>query len=410
MTSHAPLPTRLAHAADLAAAQLARPAPGLGGHPQSLSHGAAGIALLHIERAARGLGDWGMAHRWLRTAADGQLIGSPDNTLLFGTPALAFALHGAARGVDRYHRVLSALDANIATLTQVRLARAHARIDRGERPDLAEFDLLKGLTGIGAHLRRRGGDSDLLRQILTYLVRLTQPLTENDPLPGWWTSQPPTGTRAENPGNGGHGNLSLAHGISGPLALLSLTALDGTVVNEHHDAITRICAWLDTWRQDSSGGPWWPEIVTPTDSIADLSAGRLPRRPRRAAWCYGTPGHARAQQLAGRALGDTERQRDAEQALAACLADPVQLGHLTDPGLCHGVAGLFQTTWRVAADAASTDLRSTVPGLAERLLAHADAVGDVGVLTGTAGWALAVHTAASDQAPATAWDALLLLS
>ena len=268
MTNDTPFAARLAHVADAAAAELADPRASRGGHPQSLSHGAAGIALLHVERAARGLGAWQVAHRWLRTAADGKLFGGPDCTLLFGTPALAFALQGATRGTDGYQRVLSALDANIAELTRARLAQAHTRIDRGDRPDLAEFDLLTGLTGIGAHLRRRASDSDLLRQVLSYLVRLTLPLAENDPLPGWWTGKPPIGSRAQDTGSGGHGNLSLAHGISGPLALLSLAALDGIVVEGHHDAIMIILTWLDSWRQDEGdGGPraWWPEIVTLTD-------------------------------------------------------------------------------------------------------------------------------------------------
>ncbi len=39
--------------------------------PQSLAHGAAGVALLHIERAHTGQGPWQRAHDWLACAAAG---------------------------------------------------------------------------------------------------------------------------------------------------------------------------------------------------------------------------------------------------------------------------------------------------------------------------------------------------
>jgi hypothetical protein len=372
-----------------------------------MSRGAAGVAMLHIERAATGLGDWSTAHVWLQTATRTALAGGADAALLFGTPALAFALHGAAHEPRRYQRVLNALDANVATITQRRLTRAHARIDRGDRPALAEFDLINGLTGLGAHLRRRHRDNDLLRQILVYLVRLTRPLAAGDPLPGWWTPQPPTGRRANADGTGGHGNLSIAHGISGPLALLSLTALDGLTVDGQPEAIDTICSWLDDWRQHHPGGPWWPEIIT----LDELRTGRPNQtHPHRPSWCYGTPGHARAQQLAGLARNDPHRQHTAEHAMTGCLTDPAQLRQITTPGLCHGTAGLLQTTWRIAADASTPRLRPRLPDFAEQLLADDKHDGEIGLLDGTTGQALALMTAAADQPPATKWDAFMLLT
>ncbi|WP_433920814.1 hypothetical protein OIE50_16795 [Streptomyces canus] len=58
--------------------------------------------------------------------------------------------------------------------------------------------------------------------------------------------------------------------------------------------------------------------------------------PRRPFWCYGTPRIARAQQLAGLALGGRDWQRQAEQVLAA----DQRLAQLTDASRCHGWAGL----------------------------------------------------------------------
>jgi hypothetical protein len=363
--------------------------------------------MLHIERAATGLGDWHTVHAWLQVATRSALTGGVDATLLFGTPALAFVLHGAAREPDRYRRVMAVLDASVTTITARRLAQAHARIDQGERPALGEFDLFSGLTGLGVHLRRRHGDSDLFRQVLTYLVRLTHPLAADDPLPGWWTAQPPTGRRAAPGRPGGHANLSMAHGICGPLALLSLAVLDGVTVEGQLQAIETICSLLDRWRQDHDHGPWWPEVITLEEARSGRPDQTLPGRP---SWCYGTPGHARAQQLAAMALSDPHRQRTAEHAITGCLTDPTQLRQTTDPGLCHGTAGLFQTAWRIAADTPTHLLGHHLSATAQRFLTSDEHAGDIGLLNGTAGWTLALMTAAADRAPLTNWDAFMLLT
>jgi len=268
-------------AADSIAAALGRPGPAPAGHPQSLSRGATGVALLHIERAAAGRASWETAHAWLTTAARGDLIGNTNATLYFGTPALAFAFHTAADRPGKYQRVLAALDASVATIIRRRLDQAHARIDRAVRPALAEFDLINGLTGLGAYLLRRDPRGDLLHQVLAYLTRLTQPLPGQD-LPGWWTSQAPAGRRPAGQG-GGHGNLGLAHGIAGPLALLSLATRRGICIDGQLEAIAAVCTWLDIWQQKGHGATWWPETITLDEARSGNTAQAGPLRP---SWCY----------------------------------------------------------------------------------------------------------------------------
>ncbi|MGQ0778183.1 MAG: lanthionine synthetase C family protein [Pseudonocardiales bacterium] len=376
-----------------------------GGHPQSLAKGAAGVALLHLERTATGLSDADTAHTWLAAAADSDISAGPQATLFFGAPALAFAVHAAADRPGRYERALESLDARVAALTRSRLDQAHARIDRGDRPALAEFDLINGLTGLGAHLLRHDPNGTLIGEVLAYLVRLTEPLGTED-LPGWWTHLAPTGRRSADL-SGGHGNFGMAHGISGPLALLSLAMRRGIAADGQAEAITRICSWLDTWRQDHDTGPWWPETIT----LDDTRCGRPTQtRPLRPSWCYGTPGLARAQQLAGQATADTDRQRLAEQALFGCLNDPEQLKRITDHSLCHGSAGLFQTAWHIAADAHTPGLTIHLAELAERLLTPEPADTAIGLLQGSAGLALALSTAAADEPAASRWDTCLLLT
>jgi lantibiotic biosynthesis protein len=384
--------------------------PGQQRGTQSLAKGAAGIALLHTERAHAGLGGWAIAHAWLTTAASTGISAANDAGLYFGAPALAFALHAAAAGRPaQYVRARADLDSQVAALAHRRADQASARIDRGELPGLAEYDLIYGLSGIGAHLLRHASGSDALGRVLSYLVRLSEPQRiDGETLPGWWTGHDPH--FRTSPGYpGGHGNLGMAHGVAGPLALLSLARRHNITVDGQLEAIERICAWLDTWRQDSDAGPWWPQWITRDDRRADRVTQPGPLRP---SWCYGTPGLARAQQLAGIATGNAARQQMAEHALVACLANPAQLSRITGTGLCHGWAGLFQTAWRAARDAASPALTASLPPLADLLSQHArPGVGEgTGFLEGDAGLALALHTAVHAAPPVSGWDACLLIS
>jgi hypothetical protein len=98
--------------------------------------------------------------------------------------------------------------------------------------------------------------------------------------------------------------------------------------------------------------------------------------------------------------------------LAACLADPTQLSQVTGTSLCHGWAGVYQIAVRAAGDALSPQISAHLPRLADLLTQSArSAQGQVtGLLQGKAGLALALHTAARSQPPASSWDAFLLIS
>ncbi|WNI28350.1 lanthionine synthetase C family protein [Streptomyces sp. ITFR-6] len=367
---------------------------------QSLAHGPLSTALLHIERALRGTGGWTEARRIL--AATGPLVEGREAGLFLGAPAMAFALHLAADGTDRYAGALHTLDQVLAAHTHPRLAAAHDRIDAGLRPTFAEYDLLRGLTGIGALLLRRNPHGPELRGILDYLVRLTEPLTDRagQPLPGWWVAHAPASDQKATPG--GHANAGLAHGIAGPLALLSLTMRADVHTERQEQAIRRICRWLDQIRQNDAYGLRWPRWIS--------HRGASPARPAAPSWCYGTPGLVRAQQLAAIVLEDNDRKRMAERALTYCLADTRQLDMLADRGLCHGVGGVLRTVQRVAADADTPgEYAHRFEPLVRRYLLAAVPEED-GFLVGRAGAALAHQDAEAATTPQGQWDICLLLT
>ena len=375
---------------------------------QSLSKGAAGVAVLHGARAQDGLGGGDRVHAWLARATRENLSAGRGAGLWFGAPAVAFAV--AAAAPEQYRRAMTSLDDGVTQLVHARLETARARMATAVRPSLSEFDLVRGLAGLGAYLLRRKPDGDLLRRVLTYLVRLTEPLAADDAAglstPGWWTSDIPSG-RPDPALDAGHANLGMSHGISGPLALLALAMRQGITVDDHAAAIDRICRWLDAWRHEAPTGPWWPERVT----LDELRTGRSDQDgPARPSWCYGTPGLARAQQLAGLALRDPARQQAAEHALIRCLSDPAQLARTIDPALCHGWAGLIATAWCAAADARSPDIGEHLPRLLDTLLDHArDAPPEQmpGLIEGSAGVALTLHSIATGTTGG--WQTCLLL-
>lgn len=359
---------------------------------QSLADGAAGTALLHLE-----LGE--DARQWLTAMVADPVMAHPDEATLFdGAPAVAFTL-----AATPHRRALATLDEQVDAITRARLDAAHHRIDRGELPAKREFDLIAGLTGFGAYLLRRHGDGELLRDVLGYLVRLTEP--QPDGLPGWWATSGPTSPGPE--WTGGHGNLGVAHGISGPLTLLSLGMRRGVTVPGHAEAIDRICRWLDRCRCGTGDRVWWPGAITRSEQEAGTARSHRPYRP---SWCYGTPGITRAQQLAGLALGDTGRQRFAQQVLAWCLSDESQLALLSDVSVCHGWAGLLHTAWYVGEH--DDQVRAHVPRLLDRLTEHLrhHPPPAHGLLVGEAGVRLSQRAATTDTTPRTQWDACLLLN
>lgn len=371
-----------------------------------MSTGAAGIALLHIERALAATGTWTTAQQWVTAMTSSPLLGHPDTACLFrGAPAAAFTLNAARQPL--YADALGVLDEHIADMIRHRVDRAHQRIDRKQPPVLREWDLISGLTGFGVYLLNRDTDADLLHEVLAYLVRLTEPLETGDgSLPGWWCLDGPDQITSQV---GGHGNLGVAHGISGPLALLSIAMRRGIVIADHRGAIQRICEFLDRWRCDTDGRVWWPGWI----SMPELRAGTGHQSgPQRPSWCYGTPGLARAQQLAAFALADPERQRHAEDALIGCVTDESQLALLGDASLCHGWAGVVQTVRRAADDGGNDALARCVPGLRLRMTERLDTLPEPpsdGLLEGMAGVKLVQHTTARATPPISRWDACLLI-
>ncbi|MEU8954868.1 lanthionine synthetase C family protein [Streptomyces sp. NPDC048518] len=347
---------------------------------QDLSEGALGMALLDIERH-----DLSTARRHLAQAT-GRGVSTGSNASLFhGAPALEFVL-------ARAHGAGDAVRAAVDRVVEARLAAAHRRQATGSLPHLAEWDLIRGLTGLAALLLSRRPITPRLPDVFACLVTLAHPARQGGRmLPGWWSPVGPDGMEMA----GGHGNNGMAHGIAGPLAVLSLALREGISVPGQEEAVGTFSTWLG--QHDSH---YW-------STAAHLDTDQPPApEPVRQSWCYGQPGIARAQQLAALAIGDSARRQAAEEIVAAILTDPLQLARITDSTLCHGWAGLLMLTRAVAADSPEpARFTPIIQDLHGRLAANWQHLSKPGFMEGRAGAQLALH-----GTDTTGWTRALLLT
>jgi hypothetical protein len=393
--------------------------------PHAIAQGDAGLALLcgYLDRCFPG-DAWDLAaHDFLSSAGRGAehetAHGHVAPGLFSGLGGLAFTAAELARDGQRYGRLLRAVEQACLPV-----AEGWSRSLRGRAGlSVSHFDLISGLAGIGAHLlgrREQPGVEPVLTELLAALVELTTPDAE---LPRWFT--PPQflydeATVRMYP----HGNLNcgLAHGIPGPLALMALALADGVDVTGLAGAVAGTAQWLAAHRCDDEWGVNWPTAVAlPAPSPASPSPA--PDMPGRAAWCYGSPGVARALWLAGEALGDTVLCELAVEAMKAVYRRPLHAREIDSPTFCHGVAGLLQITLRFAHDTRVELFTQAAAALTDQLLQAYDPdrllgfcseepggnlVDQAGLLDGAAGVALVLLAAATDVEPT--WDRAFLLS
>ena len=394
--------------------------------PCGVAQGFAGTAILAgaMESCFPGESWEKVAHAHLERAARGAVEIDVPAGIFSGLSGLAFATSYLSRDATRYSRLTTALDAAL-------LPRVHALVSAvpsSEPTGVAYFDLISGLSGVGAWLLRRMDSPpcvEALRVLVARLVALSA--AADGGLPRWWTPDEFLTPESRATCPDGNLNCGLAHGIPGPLALMSLASIAGLAVDGLDDAIDRTAQWLCAHRADDAWGVNWPYAV-PVDDRARVawpaaSADCPEAAPSRAAWCYGAPGVARSLALAGRALGCERYRSLAVAAMHAAIAKPVAEREISSPTFCHGVAGLLQVILRFAHDEQAPELEAAADTLCRQLLdLHGAAhpfgwrseeeserfVDNPGLLDGAAGVVLVLLAAATDEEPV--WDRMFLLS
>jgi lantibiotic biosynthesis protein len=335
----------------------------------TLAQGDAGIALTcaYLDACLVNEGWDRIGHSYLTNAAAAADLLPPSLTGMFGgLTGLAFAGWSLSRGATRYRRLLTTIDEALrpqVTAQAERLARLTL-----EGVSFGEFDVISGVAGIGAYLLLRSEDSSAVTALQAALHSLVALANDTGTRPRWWTPahlMADEETAALYP----HGNLNcgLAHGIPGPLALMSLALLSGNAVPGIEEAIDQLADWLAGHRVDDEWGVNWPYAVSLTrEGLRDRGAAA--DGPSRAAWCYGAPGVARALWLAGVARDRPEWCNLAIEAMRAVYRRPFAARQIDSPTFCHGVAGLLQVTLRFANDTKLPVFTGAAANLIEWLL------------------------------------------
>nr|WP_276615419.1 lanthionine synthetase LanC family protein [Nonomuraea basaltis] len=300
---------------------------------------------------------WGMiGHRFLTC---GMRAGAAGTAGLFdgGVAALGAAAASLRGDTGRYERLLGRIDAAVGPV--------------------ADHDLISGTAGAGLYL--------LLRPPMSKRDEVASALA------GGAGARPPYPMRhvpAAWQVADGYADCGLAHGAAGPLAVLALLCTDrpAGAAPEESRAIRTVADWLLGLAREDRWGTAWPAGV---DRVTWHPS------PRRAAWCYGVPGIARALRLAGDALCEPRYQRAADDAMAQLLQAPESWG-LEGPGVCHGLAGLMLITAAFATHPRDR-FALAVEDLFDRLCDAYDSrlplgfdVTGPGLLSGAAGIALAL--------------------
>jgi hypothetical protein len=214
----------------------------------------------------------------------------------------------------------------------------------------------------------------------------------------------------------------MAHGIAGVIAFLS--ELDARRIERARvrPLLRGAIQWLHAQRLPPSAGAAFPRWVNPGDSTT--------RAPSRVSWCYGDLGISVALYSAGRNCGVATWERDAVAlALAASRRTGTRAG-VQDATLCHGAAGnghlfnrLYQCTgvaefrgaavawfeealeyWRPGTGIGGFRTWTGSPRL--DIAGSRGWLNDPGILTGSAGIALALLAATSRREPR--WDRFML--
>jgi lantibiotic biosynthesis protein len=381
----------------------------------TLADGLAGTALLHarlarvdtiFEKAARAHWDAAAAHAardtWPGCGTYG-VLGGLATSLILGSPYLS-DLGTTARATSRSVRWLSA--------SAVHLAESYTERVRSGTPGTQRhvYDTVSGLAGIGRVLLAAilNTETEAESGLHAALAAMTHMLTDRGQVrPGWWVaSEPRSGTDAS-----GRADTGLAHGVAGPLAFLAAAEVAGYHVPGQEAAIRDTVRWLERWRTDHLD--WQPYV-----SGHELDSRRLTPRPgRRSAWCYGTPGIARALLASGRALHDAALIAKARADLRRMAAAPADRD-VEGPTLCHGYSGIMRCASgleeAIAAYAGSVVVQHADPSAAFVFphIEHGRRTDNAGFLTGAAGVALtlAEHAELAAAPVTTPWDALLLVS
>lgn len=375
----------------------------------SLAGGAAGIAVLYayLHQVRPGQRHALVSRRLLKEA--GETLGSVRMT-----PSLYGGFAGVAWTVAHLERRSSGSNNGESTEAVDEALKVYLN-----RPGWqSDYDLVSGLVGFGVYALERLPAPAAKVCLEGVVDRLAETAERVAGGVSWHTASQLLPPHQRKLCPRGYYNLGLAHGVPGVIAVLGASCAAGVRRRKARRLLDGAVVWLLRQRRKDRRGSRFPAWAVP----------RTRSESCRSAWCYGDPGVAAALFCAARSTGSGAWAREAVEIARRSAARPPDEAGVVDAGLCHGAAGLAHVFNRMYQATGDATLRSAARYWFERTLAMRrpgqgvggfSALGaredgtrywddDPGILTGSAGIALALLAATTTVEPE--WDRMLLVS
>ena len=389
-------------AADAIAQELVRADGGEEHADGSLISGAAGIALFlfYAERALGGRGYRAAAGRALGRALDWVAEAPLGPSLYTGYLGVAWVVAHLGREAEEFvdDGSLDAIDdAVVRHLTAL-----------GAAPGTCDFDLLKGVAGIGLYALERPPSARRLLILRLVLQSLHSCSVACEQGRAWATAPTALSDELRSQYPGGVFNVGVAHGTPGVIALLAQLTQISELRRQAEPILAAALQWLLSQERRSGFASLYPAVCGRVRQDAPCTVAAEPYDGP--AWCYGDPGIAGVLALVSELTEDATLPGRV-QRLADAVAN-VRYPRPNGPTLCHGTGGLAQIYARLgqlpgcvrylewAARCTSQLIERWEPSNVRRQ--------GTGLLYGASGAGLALLAACDQRQPA--WDVVLGLS
>lgn len=243
--------------------------------------------------------------------------------------------------------------------------------NRSSNPDY--YDVVSGLSGIAFYLLHSPTleSKKYLKSILELLIKRCQDMNlQSNKVPGWYCPaeyEIDDGEKQLFPN--GSFNLGLAHGATGILATLSISAINGFIVEHLLETVKNLSNWLWKQKVNTDYGARWPDKV----SLEEITQNKLSESVYfRDGWCYGSAGIARTLFLTGKALKTNYLKEKATNAFLDIFKRSPANWNLDLLSCCHGYSGLLAITHLMEVDTKNSSFQKHKNALMDLILDQYD--------------------------------------
>ncbi|WNS41171.1 lanthionine synthetase C family protein [Paenibacillus sp. MMS20-IR301] len=348
-------------------------------------------------------------------------------SLFNGLAGVLLAVQALSRGRTRYSGMIN----NLADLFEERIPYVLSEIRvhwKAGVVRMGDYDVIQGLSGIG-RVALLFSERPLMRSALESIVELFhlycgEKHINGYTVPAWHVSSENQFLAEESSRYpNGNFNLGLSHGVSGPLAFLSISYSKGIMNDAVTADIYKLAEFLCKCAIQDENGIVFPGRVSFEEWVKeDLPSVGIDNRD---SWCYGAPGIARSLWLAGKALNNDKWLETGKRAYST-IANREPVSVKSNLGiLCHGSSGLIHLLQRMYSETGDNSLLTLRDKHLEELLylyepeslfgyyddslreGTLTRVDEAGFLTGASGVALVLASLLGEQNPE--WDLALML-